>query len=594
MKILKRLFSYVIPHWPLAVITALSMFCLMGLELLPPLILRSVIDKAIPNGDMSLLMLLVGGYVLVAILRGVFNYGQWYSGELLGQRVTRQLRIDLHDRLQHLHIEYFRRQKTGELMSRITGDVEHVQHVMSWGGMLFISNLLMFTSAVVMLFVMDWQLALYSLAAFPLLVLLVIRYDKTIRPIWKQVREEMAKLTTVLQENVSGVRTVKAFARENYEVTKFNRRNRSFLQKNVTRARIESNTMPLIDFISGLSIILLLYFGGRRVITGVTSLGTLIAFQGYLWNMIWPVRMLGWLVNMLEQALAAAPRIFEILDTPVEIRDAPHAITAPRFKGHVVFDNVSFRYSDSDAEVLNNINFTVEPGQVVAIVGGTGSGKSTLVSLLPRFFDPTSGRILIDGRDIREYTLDSLRRQIGIVLQDTFLFSATIAENISYGCPEATQEDIEKAAKLAQAHDFVVSLEDGYQTRVGERGIGLSGGQKQRIALARALLIDPAILILDEATSSVDTHTEFLIQEGLSEVMQGRTSFIIAKRLSTIKQADLVIVLENGRIVESGTPAELLNANGYFSRMLSLQLDDPNFVQSSAESAAAREVNTLG
>lgn len=577
MKELKRLGAYIIPQWPLALLTTVSMVCLMALELLPPLILRSVIDDAIPNAENTLLLLLIGGYLLVAILRGVFNYGQWYSSELMGQRVTRRIQIDLHHHLQKLQLEYFRRQKTGELMSRITGDVESVQYFVGFGALLFISNLLLFGSSVAMLFYLDWQLALVSLAVFPFLVVLAIRYDKKIRPIWKKVRVEMADMTTVLQENVSGVRTVKAFAREAYETEKFHRKNKKFLDTNVKRAHVESNTMPLIDFLSGLAVVALLWFGGWQVINGATSLGTLIAFQGFLWNMIWPIRMLGWLINLLEQTLAAAPRIFEILDTPVEIEDAPHAQPAPRFRGRVQFDNVGFQFSDAESDALRELNFTVEPGEIVAVIGGTGSGKSTLACLLARLFDPTCGRILIDGQDIHSYELKSLRRQIGMVLQDTFLFSATIAENIAYGAPDADMADIERAAQLAQAHEFIMEMERGYQTPVGERGVGLSGGQKQRVALARALLIDPTILVLDEATASVDTQTEYLIQEGLREVMEGRTSFIIAKRLSTIKQADTVVVLDKGRIIEMGPPAELLNKPGFYQQMMEAQLDDSEY-----------------
>ncbi|MDP3486994.1 MAG: ABC transporter ATP-binding protein, partial [Bacillota bacterium] len=301
----------------------------------------------------------------------------------------------------------------------------------------------------------------------------------------------------------------------------------------------------------------------------------LIAFQGYIFNLVWPTRMLGMLLNMMEQALAAAPRLFEILDTPSAIIDTPNSTTAPEFAGKLEFRDVTFQFSDGDNEVLKNINFTVQAGQVVAIIGGTGSGKSTLVGLIPRFFDPQQGEVLIDGVDVRSHTLESLRRQIGIVLQDTVLFSATVAENIAYGRPDAPREEIERAARLAQAHEFVAELPRGYDTPIGERGVGLSGGQKQRVALARALLMNPRILVLDEATASVDTHTEYLIQEGLSEVMQGRTSVIIAKRLSTIEQADYVIVLEHGEVVEQGTPRELVQQNGFFRKMyLSQQRND--------------------
>ncbi len=382
----------------------------------------------------------------------------------------------------------------------------------------------------------------------------------------------MGKLTAALQENISGVRTVKAFAREDHEIGKFTEHNRRFLDSNIARIRVEGRTQPLVEFISSLTFAGLLWYGGAQVIAGNASLGKLVAFQGYVWNLVWPIRMLGSLINVFEEALAAAPRLFEVLDTVPAITDSQGALPAPTLQGKLEFRQVSFQFSDGEDNVLKDISFTVSPGQVLAIVGGTGSGKSTLVGLIPRFFDPQAGAVLIDGQDTRTMTLDSLRSQIGMVLQDTVLFSATIAENIAFGRPHAPQVEIEQAAQLAQAHDFISTLPNGYHTRIGERGVGLSGGQKQRIALARALLMNPRILILDEATSSVDVHTEYLIQEGLASVMQGRTSVIIAKRLSTIEQADYVLVMEQGQVVEYGTPRQLIDTPGYFSRMLAQQM----------------------
>jgi ATP-binding cassette subfamily B multidrug efflux pump len=575
METIRRIARYMIPHWPKALLMLIGLIGFMGLEMVPPLLLREAIDNAIPNKSMSLVLTLAGGYVLIALTRGVFSYMQWYFSELLGQSVTRDLQMALHHHLQGLHDEFFRGQKTGDIMSRVTGDMTSVSRVVSWGLMLFIQCSLIILGTVAVLLSLNWQLAAMCLITFPLMFLVVMRYDKTVRPIWRQVREKMASLTTVLQENVSGVRTVKAFAREDYEIAKFDRQNTNYFDTNMERVAVESDALPLIDFISGLSIVLLLAIGGRQVVLGKLTLGTLIAFQSYIWKLIWPIRSMGWLINSLEQALAAAPRLFELLDTPSAIVDGPGAQPAPPFRGHIEFADVSFQFADSDKPVLRNVSFTIEPGQIVAILGGTGSGKSTLINLISRFFDPTSGSVRIDGTDIRQFTLDSLRRQIGMVMQDTFLFSASIGENIAYGRPDASEEDIVAAAKLAQAHQFISQLEQGYATPIGERGIGLSGGQKQRVALARALLMNPAILILDEATSSVDSHTEDLIQEALDEVMVGRTSIIIAKRLTTIKRADLVIVVEDGTIAEMGSPAQLLAQDGWFRRMYESQRLDP-------------------
>jgi len=567
VKVFKRLFLYVIPHCRLVITTFISMLSILVLGLLPPLILRTVVDIALPSGALDSVAWLVASYILVNLLLGVSNYGQWYSFELLGQRMARDLQLDLHNHLQRMHLEYFRKQKTGDIMSRVTEDVSSLNEFMGWGAILLVSNALTVLVTIGVMLWLNWQFTVAAVAVFPLLGFVVVRFDKRIRPIWTRVREEMSKLTTVLQENVSGVRTVKAFARESYEVGKFGARNKGFLGVNLERIKVESNTQPFIEFLSSLAIISLLWYGGGQVASDRISLGTLIAFQGYIFNLVWPTRMLGMLLNLMEQALAATPRLFEILDTPSAIIDAPSSTTAPEFAGTLEFKDVTFQFSDGDNEVLKAVSFTVEAGQVLAIIGGTGSGKSTLVGLIPRFFDPQQGEVLIDGVNIRSYTLESLRRQIGIVLQDTVLFSATIAENIAYGRPDATRGEIERAARLAQAHEFVAQLPRGYDTPIGERGVGLSGGQKQRVALARALLMNPRILVLDEATASVDTHTEYLIQEGLSDVMQGRTSVIIAKRLSTIEQADYVIVLEHGEVVEQGKPRELVEQHGYFRKM---------------------------
>ncbi len=572
MKILLRLFRFTRPHRRLVSLATLCMVLNILLNLLPPLILRVIIDQAIPLGDLNRVLDMVIAFVVVNLGLGLVNYGQWYSFEVVGQNVARDLQLTLHNHLQKLHMEYFRKQRTGDVMSRLTEDIDSVHEFLGYGFILMLSNILSIVITLAAMFWLSWDLTLATAAAFPVLAVVVLRFDKEIRPLWEKVRAEMGKLTAALQENISGVRTVKAFAREGHEIGKFTGHNNRFLASNIARIRVEGRTQPLVEFISSLTFAGLLWYGGAQVIAGNTSLGTLVAFQGYVWNLVWPIRMLGSLINVFEEALAAAPRLFEVLDTVPAIADLPGASPAPAFDGRLDFRQVSFQFSDGEDNVLKDIDFTVLPGQVLAIVGGTGSGKSTLVGLIPRFFDPQTGAVLVDGTDIRDMTLDSLRSQIGMVLQDPVLFSATIAENIAFGRPDAPQTEIVQAAQLAQAHEFIASLPNGYQTRIGERGVGLSGGQKQRIALARALLMNPRILILDEATSSVDVQTEYLIQEGLATVMQGRTAIIIAKRLSTIEQADLVLVMEQGQVVEYGTPRQLIATPGYFSRMLEQQM----------------------
>lgn len=567
MKTLIRLLSFTRPHLRLVSLAVLCMLLNILLNLLPPLILRVIIDDAIPVGDLGRVMEMALAFVAVNLALGVINYRQWYSFEIVGQSIARDLQLTLHNHLQRLHMEYFRKQKTGDVMSRLTEDVDSVHEFLGYGAILMLSNILTVAVTLAAMFWLDWDLTLATAAAFPVLAVIVLRFDKEIRPLWEKIRAEMGKLTAALQENISGVRTVKAFARESHEIGKFTVNNRQFLGANIARIRVEGRTQPLVEFVSSLTFAGLLWYGGAQVMAGNTSLGTLVAFQGYVWNLVWPIRMLGQLINVFEEALAAAPRLFEVLDATPAIADAHGAMAAPSFMGKLQFNNVSFRFSDGEEDALKDISLSVEPGQVLAIIGGTGSGKSTLVGLIPRFFDPQAGEVLIDGYDLRSLTLDSLRRQIGIVLQDTVLSSATIAENIAYGRPEVELESVMQVARLAQAHDFIASLPHGYGTRIGERGVGLSGGQKQRLALARALLMDPRILILDEATASVDVHTEYLIQEGLTQVMQGRTVVIIAKRLSTIEQADRVLVLEQGQVVEYGSPTELLQSTSHFRRM---------------------------
>lgn len=538
----------------------------IGLEMTPPLLTRGIIDKGMKGGDMSVVISL--GLLLLAarFCQSVANYFKWKYSECTGQRIIWDLRKLLHDHMQRLSSRYFAELQTGQAMSRLTGDIDSVQDLLAFGLMLLAETTLMFIGVTAVLLSISWKLTLVTAITFPFLFYTVFRFDRKIGPAWEKVREAMGKLTTVLQENVTGVRVVKAFARERYEMGKFADKNRGHYNLNIERAGIEANAQPVMEFLSGLSAIILVWYGGYSVIRGELSIGSLIAFYQSLWSLIWPVRMLGWLVNTANRAFAALPRVYEVLDAKPEVEDAPDAVEMPTVTGRVRFENVCFSF-DGKEEILRNIDLTIEPGETVAVIGGTGSGKSTFINLIPRFHNPTSGRITIDGIDISTVTLASLRRQIGMVLQETFLFSASLRENIAYGRPGATDEEIRAAAAIAQAAGFIDKLPKGYATRVGERGVGLSGGQKQRVALARAVLMDPRILILDEATASVDTETEYLIQEGLEEIMQGRTTIIIAKRLSTILSADKVIVLQGGEVAEFGTHAELLARGGIYKRI---------------------------
>jgi len=576
---LRRLLGYLRPHAALAILVVMIMFVASLLEISPAMLVRRVLDQALPKKDMDLVVTLCLWYIGVYALRGLTNYVQWYTSELMGQKVIYDLRRAIHNHLQTLPPSYFSGMGTGQVMSRLTSDVESIQNFIGFGALLLVNMVIMFFIVATYLATLDWRLTLMTCASYPFLLRMVFWFDRNIRPAWKKVREVTGKLTEMLQENVVGIRVVKAFAREPHQIELFRERNMSLYQANLDRAAIEAKAQPVLEFLSGLSTISMLGYGAFLVMSGRITVGVLFAFYSLTWSLIWPIRMLGWLVNMAEQALAAAPRLFELLDAVPSIANKPDAIVPDEIRGHIVFEDVSFTFPGDSREALKDVNLEILPGETVAIVGGTGSGKSTLVNLIPRFLDPTGGRITLDGVDLRDLDLKTLRKGIGLVLQDNFLFSATVRENIALGRPDAGDEEIEKAARLAQAAEFIEELPRRYETPVGERGIGLSGGQKQRIALARALLVDPKILILDEATSSVDTETEHLIQEGLMEVMRGRTSIVIAKRLSTVRGADKIVIMDQGRITKVGTHEELLAEEGFYRRLFESQFADEDVVK---------------
>ncbi|NOZ27168.1 MAG: ABC transporter ATP-binding protein [Chloroflexi bacterium] len=583
-----RLIRFLKPYRGLLAIAGVLTFVVLAGELLTPAILGWTIDRGLSRRRMDLVFLYSLLLMGVFGLRSLAAFYQGYLQNLAGQRMVRDLRHQLYERLQYLPISFYRSMPTGQIMSRVTSDVEAVQEFVAWGLLFLIAASVSFVGTFIILLVINWRLSLAVMAPILPLALVVFLFDRRIGPAWETIREQMGRLTTVLQEAISGVRVVKAFAREVHEVRRFGAQNEAYRAKNLHRAHVEARSFPLMDLLIGMCFVLLTLYGGRKVMSGEVTLGTFFAYQWYLWGVIWPVRMMGWLLSIMRQALAAIPRILEILDAPIPIDDAPHAVALPRAQGEIRFEDVWFAFPDDpERMVLKGFNLTVEPGQTVAILGGTGSGKSSVINLIPRFYDVARGRVCIDGHDVRRVQLASLRRQIGIVPQETFLFSATVRDNIAFGRPDATQEEIEAVARLAQAHDFITALPKGYDTRVGERGIGLSGGQKQRIALARALLMDPAILILDEATSSVDTETEYEIQKALEQVMATRTSVVIAQRLSTIKTADKVVVLRDGRVVEEGTHADLLARGGEYTRLYNLQFRTQEALSAEGERALA-------
>ncbi|MBW7477539.1 ABC transporter ATP-binding protein/permease [Paenibacillus oenotherae] len=576
MKVMLRLTKYLRPNAKL-VATAFGLL-LLGtfIDLLAPWLLKEIFDKGIANKNISVILALTLSLAGIQVIKSIGMFIQGRSQELVGQNVVFALRKDLYNHLQRLSFSYYDKAQTGQLMSRMTGDIEAVKNFIGFGAIMMLLGLLTFIGTIIVMFFMQWKVTLISMSTIPLLLFVLWKFNRKVGPAWGQIREQMGRLTTTLQENISGIRVVKAFAREREEEGKFKDRNEQNFETNMQRAKLEANAFPLMGFYGGLVFLLMIWLGAIFVARGEMTLGTFMAFQWYVWGIIWPLNMLGWQINIMQQAIKAAPRVLEVIDSSVEIASpAGGGADADSIAGNVVFEEVSFHFPDQDATkdkgVLEGISLKVRQGEVVAVLGATGSGKSSLIALLSRFYDVSGGRLLIDDTDVRDYDLDGLRRKIGIVPQETFLFSASIRDNIAYGAPDATQEAIEWAARKAQIHAFIETMPFGYDTLIGERGVGLSGGQRQRVALARAILMNPPILVLDEATASVDTATESAIHEELLEVMKGRTTFIIAQRLSSVKRADRIIVLDNGRIVQQGTHKELFEEDGFFRNLFQMQ-----------------------
>jgi ATP-binding cassette subfamily B multidrug efflux pump len=574
MRSLLRLRSFVRPYWKQVTLALIALVFLTLISLVIPLIIRQVIDQGLADGDAQILITAALVLLIIGAGRAFLIYWQRYLTERIAAQVGYDLRNRLYNHIQRLTFTYHDHAETGQLISRTIEDVRSIERFTGNGIVELIHLLLLFIGIVILLYSANPRLATIALSPMIPLVLVTSNFGRKIGDYFLKVDNSLGELSTRIQENVLGVQVVRAFAREPYEINRFNDANRILYNTRITVIGEWSRIMPTSHLLVILSTILILWFGGNLVIAGEMTIGDVVAFNSYLLLLAEPARQLTWLVNMAGEAVAGVNRTFEVLDTEPEIQPPVDAINLPQLSGRVEFQKVALAYQGEESHALCEIDLTVEPNQVIALIGSTGSGKTSLVNLIPRFYDVNQGAILVDGIDVRKVDLESLRKQIGIVLQTSLLFSTSIRENISYGRSEASEKEIIEAAEAAQAHEFIKSFPAGYDTIVGERGVTLSGGQRQRVAIARALLMDPRILILDDSTSSVDMQTEQLIQKALWKLMEGRTTFVIAHRLSTVRRADLILVMENGQIVERGTHQDLLAGDGLYREICDLQLRD--------------------
>lgn len=572
MDIVKRLYGMLKPYWR-KILVALALQTLVIItHLVAPYLTKSVVNDVITAGVLDLLLPLTSALLALAVVRAVCTYIRSVMFERIGQNVAFDLRTGLYAHLEEMPYEFYDKHRIGEIMSRMTGDLEGVRNLIASGIITAYDNLLNFVLGIICLSSMSWQLALIMAVFCPLLAVTAFKFNKRIRPAFTDIREQNAVLNTRTQENLAGVRVVKAFARENHESEAFSVDNLKVRDLNIRATIIWSVFVPLMNLMGDLCTPVMVLAGGALMLNGRMDLGTLVGATGFIWLITNPMRMLSNIINMVAQAITSAEKLLYYVDLGASIREPQNAQSPAKFEGKVEFDHVTFSYGGE--VVLDDVSFVAQSGQTIAVMGATGAGKSSLVNLLGRYYDIQGGSVKVDGIDVREQKLKPLRRELGYVMQETFLFSDTIADNIRFGRPDADMDRVRRAARVAQAEEFIEHMPEKYETIVGERGLGLSGGQKQRVAIARAVLTDPKILIMDDSTSAVDMETEYEIQQQLKDVLKGRTTFIIAHRISSVKNADQILVLKDGKIAERGTHAQLLDQRGIYFGMVQDQYRD--------------------
>ena len=570
MKNYIRLMNYIRPYVKHLAFAIVCIVLAAAANLYVPWIIKDMIDKVLMERDMAMLNLIAVGIVVVFFFRGIFYYGQSYLVSFVGQRVVIDIREALFEKFQRMPLAYFDRHQTGEIMSYVTNDVQALQNALVDKLIELVTESSVLVGSIVLMFYLDWKLTLITLITVPLVGQAMNIFGKKLKKSGIVIQERLADINSLLQESISAVRVVKSFVRERYEIERFHRQNELNFQAEMKNVQLTSLLTPTVEFLAAITVTFILWIGGYEVVQGDLTAGALVAFLTYAVNLANPVKRISRIYGTVQRAMAAADRVFDVIDMEETIHDKEGAVPLPEIEGRVAVKDVSFSYKEG-APALSHVSLEASPGQLIAFVGPSGAGKSTIANLIPRFYEVNEGVIEIDGHDVRDVTLDSLREQIGIVPQETMLFSSSVRENIRYGRLDATDEEIEEAARAANAEEFILQLPEGYETKIGERGLNLSGGQRQRIAIARAILKNPRILILDEATSALDTESEKIVQAALDKLMVGRTSFAIAHRLSTIFNADCIYVIDGGHIVEQGTHEELLAAGGLYSTLYNIQ-----------------------